>query len=285
MRTLTIKRAKKYVGCLGKAKIYIEDHVSGDTEINKVPCRKIGELKNGEEKSFQIDTQAAKIFVIGDKLSKNFSNDFFELPAGVEDVYLSGQNKYNPATGNAFVFDNNSSEDALSNRKRNLKKGIVVLLIAAVIGGAWGFFSNFINATPSEKVFSADGMEITLTNEFFKMYMDGYNATFGTADVVVLALKEDYEFFEDSDVTTIEEYAELVFETNELDGYELTTENGLSYFSYDAQDPETEDVYTYISYVYASDDAFWIIQFAAKAEDIHMYAQQIPQWASTVTFE
>lgn len=53
MRLLTMKRAKRYVACLVKMKVFIEDP-TGDTMINGTPCRKLGELKNGEEKAFEI---------------------------------------------------------------------------------------------------------------------------------------------------------------------------------------------------------------------------------------
>ena len=50
MRTLTIKRAKSFVACLAKMKVYVEDPTSREIVINNVPCRKLGDLKNGEEK-------------------------------------------------------------------------------------------------------------------------------------------------------------------------------------------------------------------------------------------
>ena len=64
MRDLSIKRNKSFVGCLAKLKVYIEDIDSKDIVINGVPCRKLGELKNGEMKTFQIGEESAKVFVI-----------------------------------------------------------------------------------------------------------------------------------------------------------------------------------------------------------------------------
>jgi len=75
MRNLTIKREKHFVASLAKAKFYIEDPNSDEIVINGVKCRKLGELKNGEEVTFQIDEKSAKLFVIVDKLSKNACND------------------------------------------------------------------------------------------------------------------------------------------------------------------------------------------------------------------
>ena len=134
MRKLTIKRTKSFVACLMKIKIYIEDRTAGDFTINDIPCRKLGDLKNGEEKTFEIGEQAAKVFVIIDNLSKNYCNEFYELPEGQEDIYLSGKNRFNPASGNAFRFDNNESADALANRKSGTRKGLVVLIVALAVG-------------------------------------------------------------------------------------------------------------------------------------------------------
>lgn len=122
-----------------KMKIYIEDHVAGETLINDIPCRKIGDLKNGEEKTFEIEERSAKIFVIIDKLSKNYCNEFYELPEGQEDVFLSGKNHFNLANGNAFRFDNNENETVLQNRKRGTRKGMIVLIVAVIVGAILGF--------------------------------------------------------------------------------------------------------------------------------------------------
>ena len=161
MRNLTIKRIKSFAGSLGKANVYIEDPVASELTIGKVPCRKIGQLKNGEEKTFQIEETAAKVFVIMDRLSKDFCNDFYQLPEGQEDISLSGRNVFNLAVGNPFRFDNNNDAQALANRKRNTKRGpfvmIGAILIGLVIGSYIGYFAvtGFLaNKAPKEKTFT-----------------------------------------------------------------------------------------------------------------------------------
>ena len=138
MRKLTIKREKSFVACMGRMKIFIEDRVAGDTTINGIPCKKIGNLGNGEEKTFEIDDQAAKIFVIADSLSKGYCSELYELPEGQEDIVLTGKNRFNPITGNAFRFDNNESEAAKENRKRGTGRGVGVFIASIVIGVAVG---------------------------------------------------------------------------------------------------------------------------------------------------
>jgi hypothetical protein len=79
--------------------------MASELVINNVPCRKLGELKNGEEKTFVIGENSAKVFVIADTLSRNYCNEYYQLPDGQDDILLSGKNNFNPASGNAFRFD------------------------------------------------------------------------------------------------------------------------------------------------------------------------------------
>ena len=129
MRNLTIKRAKSFVGCLAKIKIYIEDHTSNETLINNTPCRKIGDLKNGEEKNFQIGEEEAKVFVIADKSNKNYCKEYYQLPSGHEDIFLSGKCKFEAA--NAFHLNNNQSKGFVATCK-SAKKHPLILTVAIV---------------------------------------------------------------------------------------------------------------------------------------------------------
>lgn len=123
MRHLTVKRNKTFVGCACKLKVYVEDAASAEIQINDVGCRKLGELKNGEEKTFEISEDPAKVYVIADQLSKSYCNEYYQLPAGQEDIALAGQCKFNPAAGNAFRFEGNNSAEVLAHRKKSTAKG------------------------------------------------------------------------------------------------------------------------------------------------------------------
>ncbi|MBO5328811.1 MAG: hypothetical protein J6B04_06530 [Clostridia bacterium] len=139
MRNLTVKRNKTGVACLAKIKIYVEDRVTPETDINDVPCRKLGDLKNGEEKTFVISNEEVRVFAIADNLSKSYCNDYYKVPAGSEDVYLSGKNRYNPFKGNPFYFDGVTDEEVLKNRKKGSKIGVLVSILAIIAGFAIGF--------------------------------------------------------------------------------------------------------------------------------------------------
>lgn len=287
MRNLTIKRTKSFVGCLAKMKIYIEDLASNEITINNTPCRKIGDLKNGEEKTFQIDEHAAKVFVIADKLSKDYCNEFYQLSDGQEDIFLSGQNKYNPANGNAFRFDNNENEETVANRKHGTRKGLIVLIAAAVVGAITGylFFTNlFSSITPEIKTFSYDGMTITLTDEFRETNIENYTVAYDSKNVAVFALKEAFILADGFENCTLEQYADLVLQANNFSSAEIKTADGLTGFEYDFTNPETNDTYKYFSYVYKTNDAFWLVQFATLSKNVDAYASEITQWAQSIKF-
>lgn len=287
MRKLTIKRTKSFVACAVKLKVYIEDPFAAETTIGNVPCRKLGTLKNGEEKSFDIEDKAARIFVIADSLSKEYCNEFYDLPEGQEDIFLSGKNEFNPASGNAFRFDNNPSEAALANRKQGTRRGFVVYVAAIIIGFIAGYLivaGLFSAPEPKEKAFSSGGMTITLTDEFQKASLEGYSAVYNTEKIVVFTLKESFTLLEGLEDYTLKQYGEVVVENNGLKSNELKTKDGLTYFEYDYTDSATKESYHYFAYIYKSDDAFWLIQFATLKKDANTYAQQIAEYAKSVTF-
>ncbi len=288
MRNLTIKREKSFVGSLAKIKVYIEDPTSNEMRINDVPCRKIGDLKNGEEKTFQIDEQEVKIYVIADKLSKNYCNEFYQLPAGQENVFLSGKNKFNPANGNAFRFDNNESKETIASRKRGTRKGLLILIIAAIIGAVVGYSITsglFSDKTPDAKDFSYNGMSIRLTDEFIKTDIENYTVAYDSKNVAVFALKEAFALADGFQNYTLEQYGNLVLKNNNLSASELQNLDGLTEFEYEFTNPNTKDTYTYFSFVYKADDAFWLVQFAMLTENVDEYRAQILEWAKTVSFE
>jgi hypothetical protein len=288
MRHLTIKREKSSVGCLAKMKVYIEDATSRDITINNVYYRKIGELKNGEEKIFSIDENECNLAVIVDKISKNFCNELYKIPAGENDIFLSGKNVFNPATGNAFRFNNVTDANVLQNRKKGLKKGIFILCISIVIGAVGGFFITnalFQGASVEPKDFSKEGMTITLNNHFLETSQDGYTTCYESQDVAIFALKEKFSLVEGFDKYTLSEYGNLVITNNKLDSsVKLQNSDGLTYFEYQSSNPDTNDLYHYFSLVYKTSDSFWMIQFATLEKNYNDNKQDILDWAKTIKF-
>ncbi len=284
MRNVTIRRNKSFVGCLVSAKIYVEDLMYGDTKINGISCRKLGELKNGQEDTYQISEDAVKIFVIADKVSKGFCSEFYQLPSGMEPVVLTGKNRFSLTAGNAFRFDNNNDPYALENRKKGKKNGIWVMLIAVIVGAIIGGLigSGAFDGAPEAKTFTKAGMSITLNDDYKEVSVDNYTVAYDSQKVAVLALKEDFGVFQGFEDYTVEQYAELVLMANNMD-HTLKNQGNLCYFEYDFK-TDTNVEYHYVTFHYKAGDAFWMIQFATPKNNYEKVQTQIMEWAESVTF-
>ncbi len=284
MRSLTIRREKSFVACLGKMKVYIEDQLNEEIKINGVPCRKLGDLKNGEEATFFIGEEEARVFVIAGVTSKDFCNDFTTVPAGSDDVFLSGKNKYNPVNGNAFRFRGTEvTEDVKKGRRKGVIIGSVILAVAAIVGFAFGFLMN-MDGPAEPKVFTVGEMSITLTDKYDVMEQTDSKGAYYTDETVVVITNEALSLFEgDGIINTKEDYADLVIYANSMENSVVLTKNGVVYFEY-TEIIEDEGEFTYIATVHKSENAFWLIQFAAKTAVIGEYRDTFFEYASTVTF-
>ena len=140
MRNLRILRRKSFVASLAKLQVWIEDHENSEMTIRGVPCRKLGYLKNGEESVFEIDNNAHKVFVICDKLSKEYCFDVVNVREGDTDLFFQGQNKFDSTSGNAFRFDGVTDPDVLASRKKGSAIGTVMMIIAVIVGFLVGWF-------------------------------------------------------------------------------------------------------------------------------------------------
>ena len=158
----TSQRRLKYGGK------HAQSYYQAGEEIRResAPCRKLGELKNGEEATFEIGEDAVKVYVIADKLTRGYCNDYYQLEAGAEDIYLTGRNDFDLGSGNAFRFDNNANGPDETQKKKSRRTGLIVTIAAALVGAVLGYLivSGLHSAkAAAPKTFTAEEMSITLT--------------------------------------------------------------------------------------------------------------------------
>lgn len=287
MRYLTITRRKSFVGCLMKMKVYIEDPHSAELTINGFPCRKLGTLKNGETATFPIGEQAAKVFVIADKVSKGYCCDCYPIPAGTENLAISGKNKFHPGAGNPFRFDGVTDPEILANRKKGNGKGTVILIASIILGALLGILLGSMSGcapTGKPKDFSAKGMTITLTDEFKAASYEGFTQGYESNSAVMFALKEDFAGFAGFEDYSLEDYAQLVAQANHVDPSTVKTGQGFLYYSFVNQGSDGTEFY-YVATLHKGTDAFWLIQFATPAADQDKMHDQFLTWAGSVRFD
>ena len=277
MRKLTIKRQKSFVACLGKMKVYIEDANSPELEIDGISYRKLGTLGNGQEVTFEIGSQAARICVIADKMSRNLCNEVYPLPEGEEDICLTGKNHYNPATGNPFYFDGVTDPTVLANRKKKSFRFVLIFIAAIVIGVIAGLARNGVFESNDPKTFTYDDFQITLTEAFDEDIIDGYDVCYLSDDVACFVLRESVTGEEGDAPMTLQEYAEAFTEYNEIPLE--TMKNGMYGFTF-SEDVDGE-LCNYYGFFCEGNGEVWTVQFAVFAPYVSQYEQQIYDWADT----
>lgn len=291
MRYLTIERKKTFVGCAGVFKVYVEDPEMEELRINGVPCRKLGTLKNGETARFAIGENAAALFVVSGKLSRNFSSDMIRLPAGSDDLSYTGQSRFSLLTGNAFRFDNIFDEATLKFRNAGRRRGAILLSVCVAVG----FFIGVIIGVPvgaalrssertSPKTFSESGMSITLTGAFSRVKNDRYTACYGSRKVALFVLKERFEDLPGgASSLSVAEYGKQVAETNGFDA-PVREANGLVWLDRTYTNAENGKTYHYYTTFFKSGDAFWIFEFSTEESDFAAQKANIVTWAKSVRF-
>ena len=282
MRTLTVTRNKSFVGCVSKINLYIEDYTAPEITILDTPCRPLGALKNGETQSFEIPEEPVKVFAIADKISKNYCNEFYPIPAGIDPVTLSGQCRYNPMNGNAFRFDGVTNEAVLANRRKSSRRSILITVAAVVVGVIIGLASTGVLFPEKPQTFSSADYSITLTNTFDKKNYSGFHATYERYDALVMISKETFTELGEYASLSVAEYNDIIRTSNTASGKTaLQSKDGLCYFDYTAD--VDGDNFSYRVFAFKGSDAFWLVQIAVLTEDMSAMEADIMEWAKTFT--
>lgn len=292
MRRLWITRRKAMAASAMKMKVYIEAPENGDTDINGCLCRKLGELKNDQQKHFNIGHEEAKVFVIADKLSRNLYNEFIRIPEGEDDVFLSGRNYLKPSAGNPFRFDGVEEEEVLENRENGRRRGRVLLIAAVIVGILVGVLAGIavskrmLKQIPQEaavQAFDCGELRITLTEEFAETAAEGYTACYSSGETAVLLMREDFSAKEGFGALSLEDYGALVLTANHLEeDVTLESEGSLTVFDWVITDEETGVPYYYYCGLYKGENAFWMVQITTLAEDVSAKLPQFRQWLESV---
>lgn len=283
MRNLTVKRNKSFVGCLGKMKVYIEDEC-GDTEICNKKCRLLGELKNGEEKSFEIGEDIAEIFVIADSISKDYCYDSYKLDAGSKDIALEGQNRFNPVLGNPFRFK--GQEVDRGEKKIDLKRLITVFVCAIIIGLVFGYCltTGIYEIVGMQKEdFEIGEMSITLTKAFNRQSagQDEYSLISKNVDVIVS--KNSFTSIGSSEMSATEYARAVLAKIKVLDSEEVSV-GGQSAFVFENTESNGAE-YTYYLFTFKTSDAYWRVFFVVNSNKLWRYENSIAEWAGSIRFE
>ena len=131
----------------------------------------------------------------------------------------------------------------------------------------------------------ASGMEIQLPTEFQALEGTGYTVCYEASTAAVFALRESFDLAEGVADLTLAEYADLVRVANASKSpSEVKEEEGLMLIEYTFFVESQNEDYVYLTTMFKTSDAFWMIQFACRAENYETYRPHFIKWAKSVTF-
>lgn len=170
--------------------------------------------------------------------------------------------------------------------KKITKNSVVLTILALLVGGLVGF--GLVNLgfeiyTSQEEVFSTQEMSIALSKKFHKQADANYDAVYVSGDVEIIALRDSFKELNSDDMTATE-YADFIRLLKHPKADEVKSEGGLTYFAY-SKETEDGEKYSYTVYSYKSDEAYWHIYFIVEDDEVKRYADDITEWAKSVSFE
>ena len=93
-----------------------------------------------------------------------------------------------------------------------------------------------------------------------------YSFALDSRKTAVFGLREEKALFADAGITSLDQYAELLLSVNELDTLVVDRSNyPYKYLRYEKQ--LDDGIYKYLTAVFESEDAYWMIQYAARITD------------------
>lgn len=278
MRELTIRRDACFWGKRKKDTVYIEDWEGGDVSFGQTPCRKLGEIRNGETKTFSIGEKLARVFVAG----KKNRYDYCELPSGTEDVSLSGSH----VPGDPAFRFHGELEGYSQEERSSLRKGQKVHFYIKMAVFALGFLLAFLvafNYFHTAKDFTVKELTITLTEDFSEEYAKGFVLNVVSPEVLCCAERIAFADAPHLKNFSAKDLAELLISENNFEGEVYAKTHGdLVYFEAPNKIAGTE--YHCFLFPMKSGEAVWILQFATHFTDAETYREQIFAWAESVEF-
>ena len=160
-------------------------------------------------------------------------------------------------------------------------KKLVSLILATVL-----LFALASCGAAQPKDFSSNGMTVTLTTAFKENTQAGYTVCYDSAKVAVFVLKESFSLQPGAENLTLDEYAELVHQSNASKSPSaIVKQDGFHSMEYSFLNESENQTYSYYCAMFKASDAFWLVQFACKEGDYDSYQDTFVDWAKTVKFD
>jgi len=164
-----------------------------------------------------------------------------------------------------------------SKKKIFLASAIAAIIVISSMSGINCLGTN-------SKVFSANGLSITLPKSFAEKEDSNYSAIYQSQNTVVSVAREDDPSLAQAGALTnvsIIGFTEKLISMFQVDTMP-TIGYGLIFFTYDKT--ISEKSFTYFATVFTGNNAYWLVQFSCETKDYDKLEQKFIGWAQTVSF-
>ena len=292
MRRITIKRQASIKGFFRSICLYVED-AEGTEELCSVRCRKLFNIKNGEERSFEIGEDEVRIFAVTGGANGESTVTEYPIAAGNYALFIGAKClKIGKTVKLKFMFcltvSNRFSLDrARAKRKKIIIASVIALCLAIAVFLGFQLKSWLIPTSMRPKDFEIEEMTITLTKGFVVDEREENNCTkaFISRDCWVCVIREGYDENPSLEDVSVYEYCEMIKRANGNTVSTIETKDELTYFVFESHVPQAKRTYTYYLFAYKSDNAMWFIQFATTKQDVEEWKDYFFEWAESVSFD
>lgn len=281
MRNLTIGRKKSFVGCGVKVKVYISDAVSGELDIAGEPCRLLGTLKNGEEKTFPIDGAGARVYVIRGKSKRNLYYAKAEIAPGTEAVFLTGAVQLE---GGNFRFDGIEEEPEViaARKKAATRQAFVVIGVFFAVLLLMNLLKEPFSGRERPATYTLGDLKITMEEGFTESENEIFELVLRKNTTIVMYLEEPFSSMDGmAQLTQQEYYSILRFHNPSIS--EPVTENGVCYVQMTQEDTGSGVSWHYFVVAVKGDDCFYLVQIAVPENQWTQKKAQILTWAQSIS--
>ncbi|MBO5095977.1 MAG: hypothetical protein J6B98_03805 [Bacilli bacterium] len=165
---------------------------------------------------------------------------------------------------------------------KNLKKflmGLFCVIAAVLLVGCEDV------ELSNSKEFNEKGFSITLTEDFVKKDIVSATYYYESMNSIAMALKEEFSNLEVVGLTedsSIEDYTKVVLANNKMseDNLKYSDDNKYIYFEYE-KEVSGSNMY-YLAVVKKGSDAFWLMNFACKADQKADLQDNFHEYASSI---
>lgn len=176
-----------------------------------------------------------------------------------------------------------AANDAKAEGKFAVKKGLVVMLIALLIGALMGFGGTSIvlgARNNKEKNFTASEFQITLTEAFSEKLMANVTMAYSSRNMSVTFRKG--AFTSSNKDFSAEQYARSVMLASGIVS-EVKADGDLTYFAANGTSAGGRNMTSFI-YVFKTEKCFWVVEFGVRHNQAGRYEKTTRKYAESIVF-